>query len=103
MPLKPCKKTETQPACDLSHAIQLASLIDTCVLDHGEKTKCTGSDTICSHLPHLAKDFFFFLQPSSLFWSFLLPKVNVHITHKIIIQYYLHGSHGKYSGARNKQ
>lgn len=60
MPLKPCKKTETQPACDLSHAIQLASLIDTCVLDHGEKTKCTGSDTICSHLPHLAKDFFFF-------------------------------------------
>lgn len=96
--------------CDLSRAIHIASLIDTCDLRHGEKINRPASDTIFSHLPHLAKSFvfvcflfLFFSQPSSLFWSFLLHEVNVHITHKIIIQYDLHGSHGKYSGARNKQ
>ena len=56
--LKLCKKTETKPVCHLSHAIHIASLIDPCDLDHGEKTKCTGSAPISSHVPHLAKELF---------------------------------------------
>lgn len=55
IPLKPRKKTETKPVCHSSHAIHIASLIDPCDLDHGEKTKCTGSDPIFFTCPSLGK------------------------------------------------
>lgn len=62
------KKPETKPVRDLSHAIHLASLTDTCDLDHGEKIKCTGSAPFFhTFFPYMAKElfllpfFFFFL------------------------------------------